>query len=75
MAKCTQPELTTLRLGRSAGEQLNRRMSLPNHSLSDVQLELRKLCATDPSVEDLEELKEQLAQFYGRKSVGKANGA
>jgi hypothetical protein len=50
-------------------------MDLPNRSLSNVQIELLKLFATDLSEEDLQELREQLAQFYARKSVGKANEA
>ena len=49
-------------------------MNLPK-PLSNVQIELLKLFATDLSEEDLQELREQLAQFYARKSVGKANEA
>lgn len=43
--------------------------------VSNFQIELLKLFATDLSEEDLQELREQLAQFYARKSVGKANEA
>ncbi len=50
-------------------------MDLPNRSLSNVQIELLKLFATELSEEDLQELREQPAQFYARKSVGKANEA
>jgi hypothetical protein len=50
-------------------------MNFPNHTLSNVQSELLKPSATDLSEEDLRELREQLAQFYARKSVGKANEA
>ncbi len=50
-------------------------MNLPNNQLSNVQIELLKLFATEMSEEDLQELREQLAQFYARKSVGKANEA
>lgn len=50
-------------------------MNLPNNQLSNVQIELLKLFATDLSEEDLQELKDQLAQFYARKSVQKANEA
>jgi hypothetical protein len=50
-------------------------MNLPNRPLSNIQIELLKLYATDLSEEDLQELKDQLAQFYARKSVGKANEA
>ena len=50
-------------------------MNLPNQRLSNVQIELLKLYATDLSEEDLQELRQQLAQFYARKSVQKANEA
>jgi hypothetical protein len=50
-------------------------MNLPNNPLSNVQIELLKLFATDLSEEDLLELRQQLAQFYARKSVEKANEA
>jgi hypothetical protein len=50
-------------------------MNLPNAPLSNVQIELLKLFATDLSEEDLRELREQLTQFYARKSVQKANEA
>ncbi len=50
-------------------------MNLPDHRLSNVQIELLKLFATDLSEEDLRELREQFAQFYVRKSVQKANEA
>jgi hypothetical protein len=43
--------------------------------LSNVQIELLKLFATDLSEEDPRELREQPAQFYARKSVQKANEA
>jgi hypothetical protein len=50
-------------------------MKLPNSQLSNVQIELLKLYATDLSEEDLQELKNQLAQFYARKSIQAANEA
>lgn len=50
-------------------------MNLPTPTLSNVQIELLKLFATDLSEEDLQELREQLVQFYARKSVQKANEA
>jgi hypothetical protein len=50
-------------------------MNLPKSTLSNVQIELLKLFTTDLSEEDLKELREQLAQFYARKSVQKANEA
>ena len=50
-------------------------VNLPNHRLSNVQIELLKPYATDLSDEDPQELRQQLAQFYARKSVQKANEA
>lgn len=41
--------------------------------LSNVQLELLKLYATDLSEEDLKELKDTLAKFYAKKSIQLAN--
>jgi hypothetical protein len=47
-------------------------MNLPKPALSNVQIELLKLFATDLSEE---ELRDPLAQFHACKSVGKANEA
>ncbi len=44
-----------------------------NEPLSNVQLELLKLYSTNLSAKELEELKEQLAQFYAQKSIRLAN--
>jgi len=41
--------------------------------LSNVQLELLKLYATDLSEEDMVELKDMLADFYAKKSIQLAN--
>jgi hypothetical protein len=41
--------------------------------LSNVQLELLKLYATDLSEEDMLELKDMLADFYAKKSIQLAN--
>ena len=43
--------------------------------LSNVQLELLKLYATDLSEQDFSELRETLANFYAKKSVDAANKA
>jgi len=43
--------------------------------LSNAQLKLLKLYETDLSEEAPKELRQQLAQFYARKSVQKANEA
>lgn len=48
-------------------------MNLPKTGLSNVQIELLKLFGTDLLEEDMRELREQLGQFYARKSVGKLN--
>ncbi len=48
-------------------------MNVPNHRLSNVQIELPRRFAADLSEEDPRELRKQLAQFYARKSVQKAN--
>ncbi len=50
-------------------------MQLPNQPLSNIQLELLKLYSTGLSEEDMKELKNQLAQFYARKSIEAANEA
>ncbi len=41
--------------------------------LTNIQLELLKLYSTDLDENDLTELKEQLAQFYSKKSIEQAN--
>jgi hypothetical protein len=41
--------------------------------LSNVQLELLKLYATDLSEKDMLELKDMLADFYAKKSIQLAN--
>jgi hypothetical protein len=41
--------------------------------LSNVQLELLKLYATDLSTEDMRDLKTTLAHFYAKKSIQLAN--
>jgi hypothetical protein len=41
--------------------------------LSNIQVELLKLYSTDLSETDLNELKEQLAQFYAKKATYSAN--
>ncbi len=41
--------------------------------LSNVQVELLKLCSTDLSEEDLKELRKKLGQFYAEKSIRLAN--
>ncbi len=41
--------------------------------LSNVQLELMKLFATNLSNEDLEDLKDLLAKFYADKAIANAN--
>ncbi len=40
--------------------------------LSNVQLELLKLYSTNLSVEDLDELKRELAVFFARKAIAGA---
>jgi len=44
-------------------------MNQVNFPLSNVQMELMKLYATDLSNTDLLELKQQLAKFYAEKSI------
>lgn len=44
-------------------------------ALSNVQLELLKLYSTNLSEKDMEELKDQLAKFYGEKSIRLADEA
>ncbi len=46
-----------------------------NAPLTNVQLELLKLYSTNLSENDLKELKDQLAQFYAKKSIDLANKA
>jgi hypothetical protein len=41
--------------------------------LTNTQLELLKLYATELSEEDLQELRDVLAEFYARKSIQKAD--
>jgi len=41
--------------------------------LSNLQLEILKLYSTDLSTTDLKELKNQLAEFYAKKSIENAN--
>ncbi|MFN4147582.1 MAG: hypothetical protein ACK4GN_17280 [Runella sp.] len=48
-------------------------MSANQQSLSNVQLELLKLYATNLSDEDIKELRTQLAHFYAKKSIEAAN--
>jgi len=43
--------------------------------LSNVQMELLKLYSTNLSDEDLKELKDQLAKFYAKRSIKRANEA
>ncbi len=50
-------------------------MNVPNHRLSNVQIELPRRFAADLSEEDPRELRKPPAQFYVRKSVQKANEA
>jgi len=44
-----------------------------NEPLSNVQLELLKLYSTNLSLKEMEELREQLANFYAQKSIRLAN--
>ena len=48
---------------------------MENHaiSLSNLQLEILKLYSTDLNKTDLKELKNQLAEFYAKKSIENAN--
>jgi len=48
-------------------------MNQVNFPLSNVQMELMKLYATDLSNTDLLELKQQLAKFYAEKSIKAAD--
>ena len=41
--------------------------------LSNLQLEILKLYSTDLNTTDLKELKNQLAEFYAKKSIKNAN--
>ncbi|MEK7262930.1 MAG: hypothetical protein AAB071_00285 [Bacteroidota bacterium] len=41
--------------------------------LSNVQLELLKIFSTNLKENDLQELKQQLAHFYAKKSIDSAN--
>jgi hypothetical protein len=44
-----------------------------NEPLSNVQLELLKLYSTNLSEKELQELKDQLANFYAKKAIQLAN--
>ncbi|MEM6965526.1 MAG: hypothetical protein AAF573_12215 [Bacteroidota bacterium] len=48
-------------------------MSNLNFPLSNIQLELLKLYSTDLSDEDMNELKDLLADFFAKKSINLAN--
>lgn len=41
--------------------------------LSNLQLEILKLYSTDLNVSELKELKNQLAEFYAKRSIENAN--
>ena len=41
--------------------------------LSNLQLEILKLYSTDMNVSELKELKNQLAEFYAKRSIENAN--
>ena len=48
-------------------------MAVIQKPMSNVQLELLKLYATNMSDEDIKELRSQLAQFYAKKSIKAAD--
>ena len=48
-------------------------MSANQQPLSNVQIELLKLYATNMTNEDIKELRLQLAQFYAKKSIAAAD--
>lgn len=48
-------------------------MENPTMPLTNVQLELLKLYATDLSEKDINELRDTLADFYAKKSIQLAN--
>ena len=48
-------------------------MNNPAIPLSNLQLEILKLYSTDMNVSELKELKNQLAEFYAKRSIENAN--